>query len=346
MSMYPYYQPIKPTSNLYLQKAIDDQKYYDHMRRLTKIQNGIGYQPIYSYSPPVNFPHLVDRNKAAKHDGSKTFRDYSEVSKRVDDRNLFDIRNYFNLATKCYEKRQRNAIRQSQDNLMFMQRLTGVKPTISAAQQQKDWHKHQNYVKMASRYPNNWQNVLNEENRLKRIELKRIKNEYGKKAADVAASKMSMSALQRSNSLPPMYTQVRSTTTIKAEPVATGYIVEEENNHITNIQPVSVIQQVEAVPTTIIQTMQPPMKNTKILAPVETYDAIQAFPIQTVHAAQIVQPAFQPVQTMQAYQPVQTMQAFQPVQTVNAIQPVEVNTVSLKRLKNPTVVRNKTFNGW
>ncbi len=175
--MHHFYQPFRPVSNLCVQKRVDDDYYYKHLKKVYDIQLGKGYQSIYSKSPlKIKFPHLQNHNREKlqnkfQKDRIKELRRrcFSETKKCVDDR--YD----YQSKSLQFPKRQNDILKQSEENLNLMSRIVHIKPVVSQTEHRKEWDKQKNYGFLASKYPNNWKHILAEENENKKKEFEKIR---------------------------------------------------------------------------------------------------------------------------------------------------------------------------
>jgi hypothetical protein len=173
--MYHFYQPVRPASNLYLQKLIDDQHYNNHIRKLYGIKTGDSYKTKYAETSS-EYPHIrnhqrVQRQKqiAKENFTTRLLKHIADDSKkRVDDRNEYEQKSLL------YPKRKNDIMKQSLENLSLLNRLENVKPVVSKNVLGKEWDKQKVYASIITRYPENWRHYVNQYSFSKDIFLKII----------------------------------------------------------------------------------------------------------------------------------------------------------------------------
>ena len=153
--MYQFYQPIRPATNLYLQKLVDDRSYHNHLRKLYGIKTGSLYKTEYAV-PTTDYPHIRNNKRliVQKQLENQTIEELKrmtdESKKRVDDRYEYEKKSLL------YPKRKQELIKQSEENINIMQRLVNVKPVVSKTILGREWDKQKHYASIVSRYPENW----------------------------------------------------------------------------------------------------------------------------------------------------------------------------------------------
>ena len=159
--MYHFYQPVRPASNLYLQKLIDDHNYNNHLKKLYGIKTGNLYKTKYSETSS-EFPHVRNHQrlkiqKKIEIETTEVLKHISDESKkRVDDRNEYEHKSLL------YPKRKHDLIKQSTENLSLLNRLVNVKPVVSKTVLGKEWNKQKVYASIVTRYPENWRHFVNQ----------------------------------------------------------------------------------------------------------------------------------------------------------------------------------------
>ena len=174
--MYHFYQPVRPTSNLYLQKLIDDNNYYKHLRKLYEIKSGHAYKPQYTENA-VEYTHIKNsgRLKSIKKHEIEQAEDnrlkslISGTKKRVDDRYEYEPKSLMQV------KRKTDQMRQSEENANLFNRIVNVKPVVSKLNHGKEWDKQKYYANIATKYPENWKSLVAKENTFIKKELEKVK---------------------------------------------------------------------------------------------------------------------------------------------------------------------------
>ncbi|XP_041966360.1 uncharacterized protein CFAP97D2-like [Alosa sapidissima] len=152
--MHKAYQPLKPSTNKYLQKKWD-QTYYEEHR--SKVKNAKSVVDTKGIETPLHVQLKLKKLQLQEEKLAIIERDNRLLSSRLADimrsRGLVDHRNYYSEHSLNAERRQKEFLQVSCENQAILQRIRACESDYCQQRWQEDWKNVEHQRDDIARYP-------------------------------------------------------------------------------------------------------------------------------------------------------------------------------------------------
>ncbi|XP_048113093.1 uncharacterized protein CFAP97D2 [Alosa alosa] len=156
--MHKAYQPLKPSTNKYLQKKWDQTYYEEHRSKVTLLsKNAKSVVDTKGIETPLHVQLKLKKLQLQEEKLAIIERDNRLLSSRLADimrsRGLVDHRNYYSEHSLNAERRQKEFLQVSCENQAILQRIRACESDYCQQRWQEDWKNVEHQRDDIARYP-------------------------------------------------------------------------------------------------------------------------------------------------------------------------------------------------
>jgi len=155
--MHRSYRPVKPTHSKLLQKRWDSAYYDEHRRRVSLARAQVDTRPPQTYMHlhlKLKKLQLEEERLAVIERDNRILLEKMSLTMRT--QGAVDQRNVYSSKSLNGERRTRELLSMTKENLKILKRIETAKPHYDHNDWERDWQANREYMSKISAYPEHW----------------------------------------------------------------------------------------------------------------------------------------------------------------------------------------------